>query len=209
MSRAERPAAETFADEFELRSAVESWVICRDAGLWDRFAAIWHPKGRMVATWFQAAAPDFIARSKRAFEGGMKGLHTLGGIDVEIAGDRAIVQSKMQIMQRGPVHDIEVDVICTGRFYDFFERYEGRWALYLRQPIYELDRISPVDPGATAIPFDRALLDSFPEGYRHLAYLQTLMGFEVSRELPGTRGPAVEALYARGARWLAGEPGEP
>jgi len=49
------------------------------------------------------------------------------------------------------------------------------------------------------------LLDSFPQGYRHLAYLQTKSGFTVSKTLPGTRGPEIEALQARMKQWLAGE----
>jgi hypothetical protein len=48
------------------------------------------------------------------------------------------------------------------------------------------------------------LLGSFPEGYRHLAYLQTKNGFHVKEGLPGLRGPAVEKLYAEGKAWLGG-----
>jgi hypothetical protein len=75
----------------------------------------------------------------------------------------------------------------------------------LRQPIYEMDRIDPVDPAQTPA-LDRKLLMSFPEGYRHLAYLQARIGYNVKPDMPGLDGPAVEALYTRGARWLKGEP---
>ena len=51
----------------------------------------------------------------------------------------------------------------------------------------------------------RALLDQLSPGYRFLAYAQTKRGLDVSRTLPGPRGPEVEALYARGTRWLAGD----
>jgi hypothetical protein len=74
----------------------------------------------------------------------------------------------------------------------------------LRQPIYERDRIAPVDPGAT-VRLDPALLARFPEGYRHLAYLQTRVGYTVKNDLPGLEGPALDALYAQGAAWLAGK----
>ena len=40
------------------------------------------------------------------------------------------------------------DVVCTGRFYDFLVKLEGEWKLLHRQPIYEKDRIDPVDPAA-------------------------------------------------------------
>jgi hypothetical protein len=48
-------------------------------------------------------------------------------------------------------------------------------------------------------------LQRFPEGYRHLAYLQTAIGYKVKPNMPGLKGPEVEAVYARGRRWLSGE----
>ena len=50
------------------------------------------------------------------------------------------------------------------------------------------------------------LLAEFPEGYRHLAYLQTRIGYKVKRVMPGLKGPEVERLYAFGKDWLAGKP---
>src|SRR5207244_316958 len=70
------------------------------------------------------------------------------GSSVELAGDRAIVQTKMTISQRGDVSGVLCDVVCTGRFFDFIERRKGRWGMVLRQPIYEKDRVDPVDPSA-------------------------------------------------------------
>jgi hypothetical protein len=45
-----------------------------------------------------------------------------------------------------------------------------------------------------------------PEGYRHLAYAQTKIGFTVKRDMPTLKGAEVDALYRRGAAWLAGRP---
>ena len=138
----------------------------------------------------------------------MRILHFLGGSSVDVAGDRAVSQTKMTISQRAEVHGALCDVVCTGRFYDFFERRHGRWGLVLRQPIYEKDRLDPVDPSAE-LKLDRGLLEGFPEGYRHLAYLQTQVGYDVKRDMPGLEGPEVEQLYARGAGWLRGLRTEP
>jgi SnoaL-like protein len=188
-----------------IRELVENWVLWRDAGDWERFRTVWHPDGRMMATWFQGTADRFIAVSREGFEKGISILHFLGGNSIDIAGSRAIAQTKMTISQRARVHDVLVDVVCTGRFYDFFEKRDGRWGLVLRQPIYEKDRMDPVDPSAR-LTLDAALLARFPEGYRHLAYLQTAIGFAVKPDMPGLRGAEVEVLYARGAAWLVGKP---
>ena len=53
---------------------------------------------------------------------------------------------------------------------------------------------------------DPIKLASFPEGYRHLAYLQSQIGYQIKPNMPGLRGDAVEALYASGRKWLKGEP---
>jgi hypothetical protein len=157
-----------------------------------------------MATWFQGTADDFIRVSREGFDRGVRILHFLGGTSLEVAALRAVAQTKMTITQRADVEGVECDVVCTGRFYDFLETRGGRWGIVLRQPIYEQDRIAPVDPSAT-VRLDRAQLESFPVGYRHLAYLQTGLGFQVKPDMPGLKGPEVEALYASGARWLAGE----
>ena len=190
-------------DQEAIRELVENWVLWRDAGMWERFATVWHDDGRMMATWFQGPAEDFIRVSREGFERGVRILHFLGGCSVEVSGDRGISQTKMTISQRGPVEGVECDVVCTGRFFDFWERRDGRWGLVLRQPIYEKDRADPVDPAAR-LALDPELLARFPDGYRHLAYVQTQIGYAVKDDMPGLTGPAIDALYARGAAWLAG-----
>jgi SnoaL-like domain len=192
-------------DRDEIRDLVENWALWRDAGDWARFRSVWHDDGVMNATWFQGGFEEFIRVSREGFERGVRILHFLGGTALEVVGDRAIAQTKMTISQRGPVEGVECDVVCTGRFYDFLERRDGRWGLVVRQPIYEKDRADPVDPAAH-LELDQELLGRFPEGYRHLAYVQTQIGYAVKPDMPGLTGPGVDALYARGADWLAGSP---
>jgi SnoaL-like domain len=193
------------SDQLAIREVIQNWVLWRDAGDWDRFRTVWHDDGYMMATWFQGPAADFIRVSREGWNRGVSILHFLGGVSIDLAGDRAVAQTKMTISQRATVHDVLCDVVCTGRFYDFFEKRDGRWAIVLRQPIYEKDRIDPVDPSKT-LTLDAKLLSQFPEGYRHLAYLQSGIGYPIKKDMPGLKGPEVEALYARGRRWLAGEP---
>ncbi len=186
-----------------IRQVVENWVLWRDAGDWERFQTVWHPDGRMMATWFQGTGRDFIDVSIEGWNKGVSILHFLGGSSIDVAGTRAIAQTKMTISQRAQVDGVGVDVVCTGRFYDFFEQRKGTWAIVLRQPIYEKDRMDPIDPAAQLV-LDPKLLAEFPEGYRHLAYLQTRNGFTVKRDMPQLKGPEVQQLYADGKAWLEG-----
>jgi hypothetical protein len=197
---------EALHDELLIRRLIERWAVWRDAGDWDRFATVWHADGVMMATWFQGPFADFIRVTKEGWDKGVSILHFLGGSAIEIGGDvgdRAIVQTKMTISQRGLVEGVPCDIVCTGRFYDFVVKQAGDWKLLHRQPIYEKDRIDPIDPAAVPR-LDAAKLATFPEGYRHLAYIQTGIGYRVKLDMPMLQGPAVEDLYRRGARWLAG-----
>src|SRR5262249_35975758 len=195
---------EATTDRIAIRELIENWVLWRDAGDWERFRTVWHDDGWMMATWFQGSAEDFIRVTREGWDRGVSILHFLGGIAIDIAGNRAIAQTKMTISQRGDVDGIACDVVCTGRFYDFLEKRAGRWGLVLRQPIYEKDRIDPIDP-AVRLSLDASLLARFPPGHRHLAYIQTRIGYKVKADMPGLKGPEVEALYRRGQRWLEGK----
>jgi hypothetical protein len=196
---------DTFRDILEIRQAIDNWAIWRDAGDWARFRTVWHDDGRMMATWFQGTAEEFIDANQEGWSRGVSILHFLGGTSVDIDGDRAVAQTKMTISQRALVEGVLCDVLCTGRFYDFFEKRSGRWGLVLRQPIYEKDRLDRVDLTKPLV-LDEALLQQYPEGYRHLAYLQAKIGYPVKKDMPGLKGPEVQALYAEGKRWLEGKP---
>jgi hypothetical protein len=192
---------EVLLEKQRIREVVENWVVWRDSGQWEKFKTVWHSDGVMMATWFQGHFEEFIKVSIEGWNKGVSILHFLGGCSVEVNGNRAIAQTKMTITQRGPVDGVICDVVCTGRFYDFMEKREGRWGVVLRQPIYEKDRLNPLDPAAN-LQLDQELLNRFPEGYRHLAYIQTKLGFTVKPDMPQLKGLAVEALYQRGQDWL-------
>ena len=191
-------------EKLVIRELIENWAVWRDSGDWERFATVWHDDGVMMATWFQGPATDFIRVTQEGWAKGVSILHFLGGSSVDLRGNRSVAQTKMTISQRALVQGVLCDVVCAGRFYDFLEKRSGRWGLVLRQPIYEKDRLDPVDPAAT-LELDQAALAALPAGYRHLAHIQIGIGYTVKMDMPQLTGPEVDALYARGAAWLAGD----
>ena len=188
-------------ERIQIRELVENWAVWRDSGDWERFRTLWADDGAMMATWKQSTAEEFVQASIDGWTKGVWILHFLGGSSIDLSGDRAISQTKMTITQRAEVEGVLCDVICTGRFYDFLRRKHGEWKLVLRQPIYEMDRLSSVIPGKFP-DLDSELLNKYPISYRHLAYLQTHIGYKVKTDMPGIDGPEVQALYLRGRRWL-------
>jgi SnoaL-like domain len=191
------------SERLATRDIIETWANARDGGDWEALRACWHDDGYMTATWFQGPKDDFIRLSQEGRAKGVSTLHVTGGCRITLASaaptagpatvthPRAIAQTRMTIMQRAEVHGVLCDAACTGRFYDFFEKRQGRWGMVLRQPIYETDRLDPVNPGAL-LTVDPGLLARYPEGYRHLAYLQVQAGYQVKPDLPGLDGPEVK-----------------
>ena len=93
-------------DRLAIRDLIENWVVWRDAGDWERFRSVWFDDGRMMATWTQGTADEFIEMSKQGWAKGVSILHFLGAQSIDLAGNRAISQTKMTISQRAPVHDV-------------------------------------------------------------------------------------------------------
>ena len=192
-------------DQLAISALMQSWALARDTGDWGKLRATAHPGAAMTTTWFDGSFDAFVESCEVSWRKGSRSQHFLGGTVAEIEGTRAIAQTRMSINVRSLLDGVEVDAVCTGRFFDRVEKREGVWRIARRSVIYEKDRIDPVDP-TVQLRLDPALLASMPEGYRHLAYIQTRIGYKVKMDMPMLKGPVVQELYRRGARWLAGGP---
>jgi hypothetical protein len=189
-------------DQLAISALMQDWALARDTGDWAKLRATARPGAAMTTTWFDGLFEDFVRSCEASFGKGSRSQHFLGGTITEIKGARAIAQTRMSINVRSQLDGVEVDAVCTGRFFDRVEKREGVWRIARRSVIYEKDRIDPVDPGAKIL-LDPALLGRFPEGYRHLAYLQTRNGAQVNPNLPTARGEALETLLREAKAWLA------
>jgi hypothetical protein len=186
----------------DIRDLIDRWVVCRDAFLWDKWRTVWHEGGTMKATWFEGPFEEFMRINEKGAERGLNILHILGGSMIDVNGERAVSITKMIITQRATVEDVLCDVQCYARHFDLWEKREGRWGLVKRETIADKDRIDPVVPTARPV-LDQDLLESFPDEYKHLAYLQTRAGYAVDKDVPRmSGGSALESLYSRGEAWL-------
>lgn len=190
-------------DRFAIRELIENWALWRDAGDWERFATVWAEDSWMSATWFQGTGPDFIRMTIEGWNKGVSILHFLGGTTIDLAGNRAWARTKMTISQRAEVDGVECDIVCTGRFHDLLEKQDDAWRIVLRQPTYERDRLDVVDP-SKSLELDGKKLARFPMGYRHLAYAQEQVGYEVKADMPGLKGPDTDSLYEHCRSWMNG-----
>jgi hypothetical protein len=155
----------------------------------------------MTATWFDGSFEDFITAVQASWRKGSKSQHFLGGTVAQINGNKAIAQTRMSIMVRGVLENQVVDITCTGRFYDRVEKRDGKWKIFKRNVIYEKDRMDLLDPSAQ-LTLDLHRLNTYPEGYQHLAYLQSIHGADVSAHLATGSGPALDSLVFEAQEWL-------
>jgi hypothetical protein len=191
-------------DRMAIASAVADWCMFRDRGQWDLLSGLYARNAVMVTTWFRGDAAEFVRRSKAAAERGARVQHVAGSPSISLNGGRAVVDTRMTILLRTKVDGTVVDVTCVGRFHDRFVRENAGWRILNRTPVYDKDRVDAVNPSAP-IKLDQVALSRFAEGYRHLAYVQSLAGDALTPGLP-TLGSAEEhALYAQSAAWLSDE----
>jgi hypothetical protein len=192
-------------DQVEIAALIQNWALWRDTGEWDKLRTTVHPDAIMTATWFHGRFEDFIEAARASWREHSRSHHSLGGTTIELNRTRAIAQTRMTIHVRTRLDEVEVDVACHGRFVDRVEKRNGAWRIARRSVVYEMDRIDPVDPGARLV-LDHALLERFPEGYRHLAYVQTRAGTQVSPDLPTARLESQKMLLKEARAWLAAAP---
>lgn len=202
---AERPAPDPLAavlDRAAITRVVNDWGLFRDAGRWDELRRCYTADATMHTSWFAGSAAEFVERSVAAAARGVRAQHFIGAATIELGRDRAIAETRMILMLRAAVDGVPVDVTCHGRFHDRFVRTDEGWRIQARVPVYEKDRLDPLEPGR-AVALDPAVLASFAEGYRHLAYVQSLGGAVLTPGLPTANSPEEATLRAGGAAWLA------
>lgn len=190
-------------DVMIIRDLIERWVVYRDALLWDKFRTIWHNDGRMRATWFNGPYEEFIRITEEGVKHGLNILHILGGSAIEVQGTRAVSMTKLIILQRATLDGILCDVSTYARHQDLWEKRHNRWGMVIRETICDKDRIDPVDH-RQMINLEENILNQFPQEYRHLAYLQTKLGYTVDRDVPRlSGGSSLQALYQHAEDWLS------
>jgi SnoaL-like domain len=84
-------------DRLAIREVIDNWVLYRDAGDWERFRTVWHSDGYMMATWFEGPATEFAKVSSEGMNHGVNIMHFLGGTTIDLAGNRAVAQTKMTL----------------------------------------------------------------------------------------------------------------
>lgn len=196
-------ALSTLLDRAAITQVVQDWGLARDTGRWEQLRSFHTPDGQVQTTWFVGSASEFVERSRQAAAAGAKVQHFIGAATIELIGERAVAETRMMLQVRAAVHGVQVDVTCFGLFHDLFLREAGGWRIHQRVPVYEKDRIDTLVPGEV-LQLDAERLEALPEGCRHLTYVQSQGGAQITPDLPVPGSAALVRLYAQGLIWLSG-----
>ena len=187
----------------ELMQLVHNWGLWRDTRNWSQLRTCYAPNAQVKTTWMVGSADAFIHASIQSSlnPNAATSWHSMGACSVQLSGDKALVETRVTLMLRARIHDVDVDVTAWCRFLDWCVRQDHHWQIAQRHPIHERDRMDPVMPG-TPLPLDTQLLNNLPTAYRHLTYVQSLKGAHITPDLVQHNSPEQDALYAQAQQWL-------
>jgi hypothetical protein len=174
----------------------------RDMGFWNRMLDCFHPDALIDISWIRGNPQQFVDGSRDMAARGMKATHSLGPVLVTLNGTRAVATV---------VGSIDIPTELEGKLFhlsahcQMFYRVEqrtGEWRILGFTAIYRRDALTPVVLGQV-VTMPQDLFDRFRPPYRHLAWSQHLLGYEVNMELPGIDRPeTVRAIYHSHYAWL-------
>lgn len=194
-------------DKLLIAQLLQDWGTWRDSCDFEKLRGCYTEDATMVTSWYDGAAKGFIdacvqMHARQPSQG--SAMHLIGGTTAEVADDRAFAETRITLLTRGTVHGCAVDVTVYGRFLDFLVKRDGKWLIDRREPIYDKDMLQPVSP-REAPELDPAELAKQPQGFRHMAYVQSAAGLRINSTIPDPKSEAEQSLYARGRRWLTGQ----
>jgi hypothetical protein len=174
----------------------------RDMGFWNRMLGCFHPDALIDISWIRGNPQQFVNGSKDMAARGMKATHRLGPVLVTLHGDKAVATV---------VGSIDIPTVLEGKHFHLsahcqmlyqVEKRAGEWRILDFTAIYRRDELTPMVLGQiVTIPQD--LFDRFRAPYRHLAWSQHLLGYNVNMDLPGIDRPeTVRAIYHNHYDWL-------
>jgi hypothetical protein len=192
------------ADREEIADLARRERFARDQQDWATMRASFHDEAHIRTSWYDGGADDYIvATRERMSAKSPNGKHWVFPAGLQVAGDRATVESPAMIFDRVRLAGVEVDYHVFCRFFSRVERRGDAWRLLSFEVLFERDTLRAVNP-AEPLPVDWAVLATYRPSYRFLTYVQEARGTRVNPDLYGDdRRDALDAFYAAGAAWVA------
>ena len=169
-------------------------------------ADCFHPDSRVTLSWFDGPGSEFVTRSQKMSESGLRILHRPSPPAVHLHGDKAVLELPLAVERRFLLKGVEADLTSFTRMLYQLERRSTGWKILFMNAIYERDILIPTIPG-TSLDVDHAKIAEFRAPYRFVAYDISLGGRSMTADLYGDDQPErVNALYKMAFDWLGKTP---
>jgi len=193
---------ERLLDRTEIFDLVRFERFCRDQRKFSEMTDCYVKNAPIRTSWFEGTVEDFAEASRKKMAAGGKAKHWIMPAQLEINGDRALVESTACIFDRLTFDGIEFDTFQYCRFMSRVVRTAAGWKFASFEAIYQRDQMQTLDP-RDPLPVDWEIIKTLRPSYKFLAFTQLKRGYQVNPELLGDDRPdLVEAFYAREQRWL-------
>ncbi len=194
--------SEQLADRAAICDVLQNWGLWRDRCDWEALRGVYAPGATMQTTWMDGPASDFVDVCQRMSAGPTRAQHYIGVPIVQVNGACALAQTRITILVRAQLNGIEVDATCYGWFIDRMVKLDGKWLIQHRAPLYEKDSLAAVDPGVT-LKLDAEVLAAYPAAYKHMAYMQSIVGAPINLDLAMPGSKEQDQLLQASSEWLA------
>jgi hypothetical protein len=105
----------------------------RDRRRWHEVAEDYIEDSRVKTTWFEGTGREFAAASREMAQRGRESIHLIAPSEIRVNSDRALCESNAQIVNRSVLHDVEVDMVRSCRFFS-----RRIWAYAISRKGYEI-----------------------------------------------------------------------
>jgi len=140
--------------------------------------------------------------SRDMAEKGRHSKHPIWPIYAKVNGDKALVESYAEILNRSTIDGVEVDMVQYCRFFSQAVRTDAGWRFKSFEAIYQKDTIAPVNPH-DRVPIDWDEVRKYRPSYRIWAWAMVKRGYEVPDDLLGDDRPdLMQEFYAEMDAWL-------
>lgn len=197
------------ADEAEIRRVRNVWALSRDLGEYDTMKSCFHPDAELTVSWYSGNAWEFVEATKKLSANRKpeeRSKHWFGNWRSWLKGDRAILETDVQVITRDRLDGCLFDYISYSRFFDLFERRDGEWKIWRWWCVYDKDNMTPTIPGSAPPSFfDGIDFSQADNGFAFMKLRQAKRGGKIPPGIIIGQSPDEARIRKDGFAWLEGK----
>ncbi|KAL8738588.1 MAG: hypothetical protein Q9181_000639 [Wetmoreana brouardii] len=198
----------TALDEFQITALLRRERYCRDSRQWQKLRNCYHPepsKTKIEVAAFKGNIDGFMNVSQMTTPPGLKILHPIDPVDIEIQGSKAVAWSMDRTIARFDHKHNELELTTWCRTVSRLMKLgNAGWKICSWETVYNRDQIVAVDPSVTLTALEG--VDKLRKSYRHFAWFVSLKGVKIPEDLPGDDKPdSVAQVFKKSQAWLNSE----